>query len=218
MENLVSKKKRIITLVVVLILVGLITPIGRIASNFVNLYVGTIIKCLIYVAIIVIALVGMKINGIKEDLNIKEPKQYLYGFLVAVGLFLIVGIIPSFFGVYLFGSKITFSIILFYKNLFFYTLFVGVGEEFLFRGFVQGTLLSLFGDRKCRWVAVIISSVIFGLWHIINGNLIQVLFTTLIGLVFGFAKYLIKDLKLPGLAVSHGLYDFLGYILTLFVG
>lgn len=45
----------------------------------------------------------------------------------------------------------------------------------------------------------------------------QVLFTFGIGLVFGFAKYKIKDCKYPGLAFGHGLYDFINTLVRMFV-
>lgn len=68
---------------------------------------------------------------------------------------------------------------------------------------------------KNRWIGVIIASALFGLWHLINGSFIQVLFTFGIGLVFGLTKEYIKDLHYTGIALSHGLYDFLNYIVTL---
>ena len=46
---------------------------------------------------------------------------------------------------------------------------------------------------------------------------IQVLFTFGIGLVFGLAKYFIKQYKYLGLAFAHGLYDFLNVVVTMFV-
>ena len=51
----------------------------------------------------------------------------------------------------------------------------------------------------------------------INGSIMQVLFTFGIGLVFGTCRYLIKDCKYPGLALGHGLYDFLNEIVRIFV-
>ena len=49
---------------------------------------------------------------------------------------------------------------------------------------------------------------LFGLSHLINGTLMQVVFTFGIGLVFGFAKYKIRDCGYVGVAFGHGLYDF----------
>ena len=66
-------------------------------------------------------------------------------------------------------------------------------------------------------MGVLTASFLFGLWHVINGNIMQVLFTFGIGLVFGFAKYKIKDCKYPGLAFGHGLYYFINTLVRMFV-
>ena len=63
----------------------------------------------------------------------------------------------------------------------------------------------------------IIAALLFGLWHIINGNIIQVLFTFGIGLVFGFSKYKIKNCGYVGVSLAHGLYDFLNTIVRMFI-
>ena len=65
-------------------------------------------------------------------------------------------------------------------------LIIGPVEEFVFRVYLQDMFVSLF--KKQKWIGVVVSSFLFGLWHIINDNIIQVLFTFCIGLVFGFAK------------------------------
>lgn len=57
----------------------------------------------------------------------------------------------------------------------------------------------------------------FGWWHLINGSLLQVAFTFGIGLVFGMCKYYIKNCKYLGLALGHGLYDFLNVVVRMFV-
>ena len=92
-------------------------------------------------------------------------------------------------------------------------MIIGPVEELLFRVYYQETITSLF--KTHQWVGVIIASAIFGLWHLINGSFIQVLLTFGIGCVFGFAKHYIKELHYPGVALSHGLYDFLNYIVRL---
>ena len=69
--------------------------------------------------------------------------------------------------------------------------YVGFLEELIFRVYIQDTFISFFNKNK--WIGVVIASFIFGLWHLINASLVQVLFTFMIGLVFGLSKYLIKD-------------------------
>ena len=79
--------------------------------------------------------------------------------------------------------------------------------------------LLLFGERLnlYQWIGVIIAAALFGIWHIINGSLFQVLFTFGFGLIFGFAKYFLKNCKYLGLALGHGFYDFLNVIVCMFV-
>ena len=50
-----------------------------------------------------------------------------------------------------------------------------------------------------------------------NGNVVQVLFTFCIGIVFGFSKYKIKDCGYVGVSVGHGLYDFLNTLVRMFI-
>lgn len=63
-------------------------------------------------------------------------------------------------------------------NLFTYAVLPGLVEETVFRGWILGSLRP-FGERR----ALLLSALIFGLMH---GNLTQVPFAFLLGLVFGF--------------------------------
>lgn len=65
--------------------------------------------------------------------------------------------------------------------------------------------------EKHKWLGVVFASFLFGLLYIINGNVVQALFTFGIGLVFGFAKHKIKDCGYVGVSVGHGSYDFFEY-------
>ena len=94
-------------------------------------------------------------------------------------------------------------------------LIIGPVEEFVFRVYLQDTFVSFF--EKHKWLGVVVAAFLFGLWHIINGNIVQVLFAFGIGLVFGFAKYKIKDCGYVSVAFGHGLYDFLNTIVRMFV-
>ena len=97
----------------------------------------------------------------------------------------------------------------------FYMLIIGPVEEFVFREYLQDAFMNFF--EKNKWLAVVIASFLFGLWHIINGSIIQVIFTFGIGLVFGFAKYKIKDCGYMGVVFTHGLYDFLNTVVRMFI-
>jgi len=95
-------------------------------------------------------------------------------------------------------------------------IIVGPAEEYLFRGFVYGGLLSLFKGR--HWVSLaFISSVLFALAHLyyalVYGIASLVQFTDLIafGMAMAFTYYLSGgNLLVP--ALIHGAYDATGFI------
>ena len=157
--------------------------------------------------------IAIKMSDIEIDFEWKKYKQFIIGSLVALSLSIIIAWIPALFGFSLVGNHINFVWWEFFYNLFFYLIIVGPVEELVFRVYFQKTFVNLFS--KHRWIGVIIASALFGFWHLINGSFIQVMFTFVIGLVFGLAKEYIKDLHYPGIALSHGLYDFLNFIVTL---
>ncbi len=113
------------------------------------------------------------------------------------------------------GHHVDFSWFALLYDFLFYLLVIGPVEEFVFRIYLQDALVSFF--EKSKWLGVVIASFLFGLWHIINGNIIQVLFTFGIGLVFGFSKYKIKECGYAGVAFGHGLYDFLNSLVRMFI-
>lgn len=88
---------------------------------------------------------------------------------------------------------------------FFYSLIgVALAEEFVFRGYIFHKLLEI---KDSKWFAIIGSSALFGLFHVFNGNLIQVLMTGLIGILFCMFREKIRSCTLVSLVVAHGLYD-----------
>ena len=169
--------------------------------------------CIINLANAGISLVAIKVTRMKIDFKWKNYKQYIIGIVICVVLSLVIAWIPALLGTSLVGDHADFVLWKFIYNLVNYLLIIGPVEELIFRVYIQGTLVDFF--KSSKWIGVLIASFLFGLWHIINGNLIQVIFTFGIGCVFGFAKQYIKDLHYPGVALSHGLYDFLNYVVRL---
>ena len=98
--------------------------------------------------------------------------------------------------------------------MYFY-LFVGLGEELLFRGYIQSRLNSVFGCPKhflgIHWGwGLIMASVFFGLWHF-DWQLSmlkwpQVLWTMFGGVVFGFVREKSESVIAP--AILHGLLNY----------
>ena len=163
----------------------------------------------------VVALIAMKLTRMKINIDIKNKWQYVIGTTIALTLSVIIAIIPAVCGFSLVGEHMNFSWFSIIYDFLFYLLIIGPIEEFVFRVYLQEAFVSFF--EKHKWVGVVIAAFLFGLWHIINGNIIQVLFTFGIGLVLGFAKFKIKNCGYVGVALGHGLYDFLNTIVRIFI-
>lgn len=96
----------------------------------------------------------------------------------------------------------------------------GLSEEFILRGVLFNTFRYRFGeDRKSIVKAVIFSSVIFGLLHLINlienpilviTTLSQVGYAIEIGIVLGCIYYITNNIWVC--AIFHGLFDFAAFI------
>lgn len=89
------------------------------------------------------------------------------------------------------------------------------GEEILFRGFLQGRLQALFGDRRgAGLMAAGVQALLFGLAHAYQGPT-GILVTGLLGLVFGLL--FLRSKSLWPLVLAHGLIDTLS-LLALYAG
>lgn len=160
-----------------------------------------------------VALVALRTSGIPFRLEFRSWKPYALGLLLALLLSLVIAVIPSLFGVYFVGLPTEFSLAQLLSDFCFFLLVIGPVEELVFRVYLQEALCSFFPGRK--WLGVVLAALLFGLWHWINGNLMQVMFTFLIGLYFGFAKYKVKGCGYVGVALGHGLYDALNTLVRM---
>ena len=208
-------KKKIIVLIVSLLLICLITFGAGFLGLIGNPIIVYIAKFLAYYLIGAVALIAIKLTGVEIGLDFKNWKSYLIGLAMAIALSLFIAVIPALLGSSLVGSHLDPAPDVLILNFIFFLLAVGPVEELVFRVYVQETFMSFF--TKHKWIAVIIASFLFGLWHIINGSLLQVLFTFGIGMVFGFAKYFLKNCKFLGVATAHGLYDFLNIVVRVLI-
>lgn len=169
----------------------------------------------IYLLIGAISFVSMKLTGMKITVDFRNKRHFLIGIAIATVLSAVIAVIPAVCGFSLVGNHQNFSWVTVIYDFLFYMLIVGPIEEYVFRVYLQDTFVGFFTKQK--WIGVVIAAFLFGLWHIINGNIVQVLFTFGIGLVFGFAKYKIKDCEYISLAIGHGLYDFLNTLVRMFI-
>ena len=208
--------KKVITLIVSLVVICLIT----FGAGFLGLFITDslilfIAKFFVYYLIGAVALVAIKLNEVEIGLDFINWKSYLIGLAMAIALSLFIAVIPALFGSSIVGSHLDPTPDILILNFVFFVFAVGPVEELVFRVYVQEIFISFFKTHK--WVAVIIAAFLFGLWHIINGSLLQVLFTFGIGMVFGFAKYFLKNCKFLGVATAHGLYDFLNIVVRVLI-
>lgn len=88
-----------------------------------------------------------------------------------------------------------------------FCVFVGIHEEIMFRGLMLPRLFAITGSRR---LAVIISSLIFGLMHFYQGP-IGVVQTTAVGLVLASVATLSRNIW-PAIA-THAIFDMIGLAL-----
>lgn len=208
-------KKKIIVLVITTILLIGITFLAWPIATLSNVWLKRALAVLLNLTNGAVAFIAIKLTGIDIDLDIKNYWQYLIGIGIALCLSLGIAFIPALCGVSFVGAHQDFSwgtLLLSFFNFFF---IIGPVEELIFRVYYQETFISFF--NKFKWLGVLIAAFMFGWWHLINGSLLQVAFTFGIGLVFGMCKYYIKNCKYLGLALGHGLYDFLNVIVRMFI-
>jgi membrane protease YdiL (CAAX protease family) len=135
------------------------------------------------------------------------------------------------------GTLVTASLVIAYSNLtqgatlnsaisalLFYVFFLGLGEELLFRGYIQSRLNDAFGRPfqfygvKWGW-GIVITSVLFGLMHVINLGSLAIgdwqltpwwgLWTFFAGLVNGFVREKTGSIVAP--TILHGLPQGIAY-------
>ncbi len=81
---------------------------------------------------------------------------------------------------------------------------VALVEEFVFRGFLYKKIELLFGSSL---YAILGSSILFGLFHFLGGNIVQLIVTGILGLILCICKEKIKNCTLLSLVIAHGVYD-----------
>ena len=81
----------------------------------------------------------------------------------------------------------------------------GVGEEWLFRGFLQGELASHLGSIP----AIVLASIAFGFCHYITRT--YFILATVLGAVFGWLYFATNNLLV--VIVIHALYDFIALLI-----
>lgn len=143
------------------------------------------------------------------DLKFSKEKigsQIIIGLLIGIGMSLVLTLIPHFagFGEYIDTGK-RYRYLWQYVYEFFYCIFaIGAVEEFVFRGFIYSKAKRI-GNKE--WIAVVVSSVLFGVFHLFAGNVIQMIMTAIIGAIFCILRNKIKGCTTLSLIIAHGVYD-----------
>ena len=209
-----SKRKEILD--IVLCYIG--TMLGVLAVRFFNMYVIMSIPLVPRMAVIiaaywVIALAAIIITIIRKEhaktygfFKDKMLIQIGIGVAIALAMSVVFTLVPHLAGFGQFfdtGNRYEYL----WQYIFEFTyciLSVGFVEEFVFRGFIFGKL-----QKICRnnVLPVVISSALFGLFHIFNGSIFQVLMTAGIGALFCLCRLKIKNCSTLSLVIAHGVYD-----------
>lgn len=93
--------------------------------------------------------------------------------------------------------------------------FVGFGEELVWRGYFLDRAREITGSGI--W-AVVLSSLLFGLWHYpIGQNVLQVLATAGLGMLYGFARLKVRGCSTLATGLAHGLHDAAIVVLSYFL-
>lgn len=204
---------------VYLILVVFLAYSPHISASAVGLPVKMLWTVLPYVLMVglVLAVCKGEKRPVAAALGLKKERiarQLLYSLVIFIAMAVIFILVPLLCGVNkedLLSFKVTSpGVIIFY--IVYDMLFVGMGEELIWRGYFYERIKEI--TNSGTW-AVVISAVLFGLWHFPNGHsIVQVLMTTLIGLMFGSLRLKVKDCSTLSTGIAHGLYDTVIFILS----
>ena len=149
-------------LIVFILIDGVITILPSFISNNISYYkYGTeLLLEVIYALLVLVVMLLFKNSYVFTDKKQKFFKSISLGFpmLIIAGISLI-GSLSSLNGFNL-GNFI---------NLLFLTIFIGIAEEFLCRGWLQNEFIERYGDTKRHIIlSILFSSLIFGLIHLTN--------------------------------------------------
>ncbi len=195
-------------LIVFILIDGVITVLPSVISNNITYYkYGTeLLLEVIYAALVLIVMILFKNSYVFTAKKQKFVKSITLGFpMLIIAAISLLGSLSSLDG-FNFGNFI---------NLLLLTIFIGIAEEFLCRGWLQNEFIERYGDTKKHIVlSLLFSSLIFGLIHFSNMLAGQDLFTTIVqviqatsaGLLLGSIYYKTKNIW--AVIFLHSIYDF----------
>ncbi|MDR2183451.1 MAG: CPBP family intramembrane metalloprotease [Clostridiales bacterium] len=214
-----TKRKDVVTIVITFIFVLAVAyGIGWFNGNVLPNFSGVlhlILMTVVWWPMLIATVFFMRRDKERaKDIGFTKEKvlyQILIGALVAVGSLLIFIVLPALFSFQM-GIVGNFD----FFNLVNLLLAVALIEEIIFRGHLFKKLFDINGSK---WFAIIVSSVLFGLFHIFNWNLAQIVFTTIMGIYWCICRDKIKHCTLLSLIIGHALHNaFHPAITALFFG
>lgn len=164
----------------------------------------------IYWLIAVIPIIVMFVNKDKfVDYGFSKSKivlQILAGVFVGTAMSLMLTLAPHLlgFGAYVDNGKRYQYLWQFVYEFFYCIVAIGLVEEFVFRGFIYDKIKNI---SQKEVIAIIGSSVLFGVFHLFSGNLIQMVMTACVGVIWCFCRLKVKNCSTLSLIIAHGIYD-----------
>jgi membrane protease YdiL (CAAX protease family) len=142
------------------------------------------------------------------DIGFRKDKilvQIGIGIILAIAMSLVLTVVPILLGFKDMVGSIKYTETWKFVYQFIYAITgVALAEEIVFRGYSFSKLLEI---KNQRWFAIIVSSLLFGLFHIFNGNIVQVIMTSFLGVLFCLFREKIKGCTLLSLIIAHGSYN-----------
>lgn len=135
----------------------------------------------------------------------KLLQQIGIGALLAAAMSFVFTVLPILFGFKDMVGSTSYKYAWQFVYEFFYCILgVALAEEIVFRGYIFKKLLEV---KSSKWLAIVVSSLLFGLFHVFNGSWIQVLMTAILGFLYCIFREKIKTCTLLSLIIAHGVYD-----------
>lgn len=132
-------------------------------------------------------------------------KEIFSGLLIALAFSCVFTLLPILLGLRDFVGTAYYTKGWQFAYQFVYMIFgVALAEEVLFRGYIFHKLLQI---KNSRLFAILISSLLFGLFHIFSFSLLQIFSTTLLGILFCLCREKFPHCSLISLVLAHGVYN-----------
>lgn len=208
-----EKKKELVSLIIGFAgaFLGLYGVISFNRFVLMSLPLGLRMVCMI-VTYWLIALIPVIVMFVRKDNladywnNDRIGYQILTGVLIGTAMSLVLTLVPHLagFGAYVDSGKRYTYLWQFAYEFLYCIAAVGLAEELVFRGFIYNKIKKISGNDIA---AIIGSSVLFGIFHLFGGNIVQMIMTAFIGAFFCLCKLKIKNCSLLSLIIAHGIYD-----------